>query len=141
MGRVDCFCAFCKSSRKVYTRRRIGGMNILAAALGAIVCMFFLFQEFDPRVFLLFVLFLAISEVFVQIRWRMSMVCKHCGFDPVLYLKSHELAAEKVKKHLESRKNDPATLLKPPLQLPKIRPQTAPSMSKEKGSLLNRQIE
>jgi hypothetical protein len=148
MSRQNCYCAFCKTPRKVYTRRRIGLSHILAAALGAGLAMMALFQEFDPRVFLLFILFLAISEIFVQLRWRLTLVCKECGFDPVLYLKNHELAAEKVKFHLEQRKRDPASLLKPPLQIPKIskekaeqlREEATAAATKQRGSLVNRQI-
>jgi hypothetical protein len=144
MSRVDCYCAFCKSPRKVYAKKRIGLMNIFASALGAILTMYAIFQGLDPRVFFIFVLFLAISETFVQLRWRIAMVCKHCGFDPVLYLKSHERAAEKVKKHLEIRSQDPATLLKTPLQIPKISKKRAEeikqSSPQKKGSLVSRQV-
>ncbi len=54
-------------------------------------------QSFDGRVFLLFALNLTVAEAFVQIRWRLSLSCHHCGFDPVLYVQSPEKAAQKVK--------------------------------------------
>lgn len=92
--------------------------------------MFVLFQEFDPRVLLIFVAFLALAETFVQIRWRLTIVCRHCGFDPVLYLKDSTRAAAKVKIRLDQRRQDPATLLARPLDLPKL--------SKEKAELLEK---
>lgn len=147
MARKDCYCAFCKTPRQIYAKKRIGLINIFAAATGATLVMMAIFQEFDPRVFFIFVLFLAISETFVQLRWRLAIVCKECGFDPILYLKSHEKAAEKVKLHLEKRKGDPASLLKSPLQIPKISKARVEELREEaalaaqrKGSLVSRQV-
>ena len=79
-----------------------------------------LWQGFDPRVIMIFTVYLAITEIFIQFRWRVTIVCKECGFDPVLYLKDTDAAAQKVKIRLEQRKNDPESLLKPPLQIPKV---------------------
>ncbi len=48
------------------------------------------------------------------------MTCPHCGFDPILYKKNVQACVEKVKAHLEARKNNPSTLLsrQPKLNLP-----------------------
>jgi hypothetical protein len=80
--------------------------------------MMLIWREFDPRVFTIFIIFLAIGETFVQLRWRMSLTCKHCGFDPVIYKKNPEDAAEKVRGHLLRRREDPRYLLARPLDLP-----------------------
>jgi hypothetical protein len=114
----------------VYSKKNIGFMDILGSALGAGVAMFAIFQEFDPRVMLIFVAFLGVAEIFVQIRWRLTIVCKHCGFDPVLYLKDSEKAVVKVKTRLEQRQRDPASMLAEPLQIPKL--------SKEKAELIEK---
>lgn len=129
-SRKDCYCAFCRSPRKVYLKKNIGIVDIFGAVLGSGVAMFAIFHEFDPRVMLIFVAFLAIAETFVQVRWRLTIVCRHCGFDPVVYLKDSALAAAKVKMKLEKRKEDPATLLSRPLQLPRI--------SREKAELIEK---
>jgi hypothetical protein len=102
----------------VYKSRRIGWPHIIAAALGAVLVMLAFWQEFDPRVTVIFVIFLAVAEAFVQLRWRLSVPCKQCGFDPVLYKKRPEVAAEKVKVHLQRRREDPRYLLATPLNLP-----------------------
>jgi hypothetical protein len=152
MSRKACYCAFCKSPRKVYTKRNINLFNIMAAALGSGILMFAIWQEFDPKVFLIFVGFLALAEVFVQIRWRLNIVCKFCGFDPALYLRDQAQAAEKVRLHLQKRKNDPASLLAKPLNISKISKERADQAIEEvralavakeksrKGSLISRQI-
>lgn len=143
-SRQDCYCAFCRSERQVYTKRNIRVTDILGSALGAGVAMMAIWQEFDPRVMLIFVLFLAIAETFVQVRWRLTITCPLCGFDPVLYLKDSTRAVEKVKIRLDKRKMDPSSLLAKPLQIPKIGREKAELIQKaqagQKGSLVSRQI-
>lgn len=103
-----------------------------------------IWREYDPRVMIVFVVCLAIGEVFVQIRWRMAVQCKHCGFDPVLYKKAPDVAAEKVKIHLQRRKKDPQFLLAPPLNLPARKTpveERAPKPTENtRGRLVSRQI-
>lgn len=116
-------------------------MNVLAGALASVVVMFALWQEYDPRVMIVWVVCLAISEVFVKIRWRLSVVCRQCGFDPILYLKQPEVAAQKVKEKLELRRQDPKYLLAKPLNLPAIPAARAEALqSKGKGKLVSRSI-
>lgn len=96
-------------------------MNLVDIGL-AIFCSFLLmaivFHDFDARVFLLFVFCLGVGEIFVQVRWRMGVMCPHCGFDPVLYNRNADAAAEKVRLHLEKRRADPNSLLARPLNIP-----------------------
>lgn len=116
-------------------------MNILGSALASVVIMFAIWQQFDPRVIIAFVVCLAISEVFVKIRWRLSVVCCQCGFDPVLYLKEPTLAVQKVKLQLDLRKQDPKYLLAKPLNLPAIPAEKAQALqAKEKGRLVSRSV-
>jgi hypothetical protein len=128
-GQNDCYCAFCKTERRVYRQKHVKLINILASALGAGTTMMVIWQTFDARVIFIFVSYLALAEVFIQLRWRIHMVCKHCGFDPVLYLKDQAKASEKVLSHLQRRKEDPAFLLAKPLNLP---------VQTKKGSNLSR---
>lgn len=91
---------------------------------------------------MVFAVFLALTEVFIQLRWRMSVPCRQCGFDPVLYIKDQERAVEKVTLHLKSRKENPNNLLAKPLNLPSIsREKSEALQNKEKrGTLVSRQI-
>ncbi|MBO9666660.1 MAG: hypothetical protein J7501_07575 [Bdellovibrio sp.] len=137
----NCYCAFCKTPRNIYRKKNIGVMNILASAMAAVVIMFAIWQEYDPRVMIAFVVCLAISEIFVQIRWRLSVVCRACGFDPIMYVKDPQAAAEKVKVQLDRRKEDPKYLLAKPLNLPAIAPKKAEALqTKGKGKLVSRSI-
>jgi hypothetical protein len=144
-ARKKCFCAFCKSERTIFTKRRSSLSNVVASGLAAALLMMAFWQTFDPRVILIFVVFLAAAETFVQIRWRLNIVCKHCGFDPVLYLKDAGQAAEKVKVFLARRKADPASLLKPALKIPVLHRQKSadpqkPSTKAPTGRLVSKQI-
>ena len=150
-NRQDCYCAFCKSPRKVYTKKSIGVVDILASALGATVVMYGVWQELDPRAILFFILFLALSETFVKLRWRLNMACRQCGFDPILYLKNSDAAVEKVKMRLGERAADPNSLLASPLRIPRISRVRADEnakalafredqVSKNKGRYISKQV-
>ena len=138
---VNVFCAFCRSAHRVPSAKRIGARHIFGAMLSAALSMMVIWREFDPRVLMIFVVYLATAEIFVQVRWRMSLGCKQCGFDPVIYKKSPDVAVEKVKDHLERRKKDPRFLLFEPLDLP-VRRVPPPQQAGEplRGRLISKQI-
>jgi hypothetical protein len=116
-------------------------VNFLGSFLAAIVFMFMIWQEIDPRAIIIFVIFIGLSEAFVKIRWRLSLVCGVCGFDPVLYLKDQESAAQQVKVKLKARKEDPKYLFSKPLELPAISAEKAKALEvKSKGQLVSRSI-
>lgn len=79
------------------------------------------FHSLDVRGLLFIGLFLLIGEMFSQLRWRSSMICRNCGFDPVLYVKDPNQAGLKVKAFLEFRKDSVEHLLRPPVALPKAK--------------------
>lgn len=137
----NCFCAFCRTPRRIYKKRNIGLLNIFYAAVSSLVVMYSFWGAFDPRVLMIFAVFLAMTEVFIQIRWRLSVSCKQCGFDPVLYIREPERAAQKVSAHLEKRRQDPKYLLSKPLNLPTISPAKAEALQNKskRGSLVSRQ--
>lgn len=118
--RKNCFCAFCRSPRRIYKKRNIGVLNIVYAALASLVVMYAFWQDFDPRGLIIFSVLLAMTETFIQFRWRLSIPCRQCGFDPVLYIKDPTRAADKVTLHLQKRREDPRYLMTKPLNLPTI---------------------
>jgi hypothetical protein len=114
-SRVQVFCAFCRHQRLVYRKKSLSAFDIAMVAFLSLLTVLVLFHQMDPRAFVFFAFYMAIGELFVQVRWKLKIVCPHCGFDPSLYLRSQPAALEKVKKHIERRKTDPAFLLKPAL--------------------------
>lgn len=72
-------------------------------------------QEFDPRFFVLFALFLGLMEIALLVRWRIYIVCPFCKFDPITYLKDPEKVAARVSQHLKHvSDNDEFTLMPNP---------------------------
>jgi hypothetical protein len=133
----ECFCAFCKSSRRVYTKRGNSLFNIFAGLMGAVGISYILFQGWDPRGIFIFLGFLAVSEIFLRVRWRIAMTCRHCGFDPVLYLKDVNSAVQKVQRRLDARRVDPGSMLAAPLNLPQRKvPKKKPETLKEEAMRL-----
>lgn len=120
-NRMAVLCAFCRTPRHVYKKKRIGMAEGGASFVCGLLLMGLIHQGLDARVFIYFVMLLASSELFIQLRWRMALRCPHCGFDPVVYAKKPEEAARLVRIHLEGRKNNADMLLARPLQLPKRR--------------------
>lgn len=80
-----------------------------------------IFHSYDPRGLIIVAVLLIAGEVFTQMKWRASMVCKNCGFDPVLYVRDQEAAGQKVKAFLEKRPESAEHLLKPAVKLPVVR--------------------
>lgn len=84
----------------------------------AIITSFILFQDLDLRCLVFLGLYAALGEIFVHLRWRLSVLCMECGFDPLVYLRNPELAAKKVKATLAQRDRHPENWLKPALKIP-----------------------
>lgn len=99
------YCAFCKINRKTYKKKKINLQNILLSSVLSFLVMFIFWQGFNPKVFIIFSVFLFLSEFFVQMRWRFSVVCPFCKFDPILYVRNKKRASKKVKERLEEIKN------------------------------------
>lgn len=147
----NCFCAFCRTPRRIARKKHINFANVLAAVPVAILLMWAFWRDADPRVMVVYVVLLAFAETFVQMRWRLSVACTSCGFDPVVYLKDPALAVSKVKRRLDQRKQDPAMLLARPLNLPHLSSSRAGELAaemttapvpagKSKGGLVSRSV-
>ena len=117
----SCYCAFCRSPRAIYRKRHVGIVDLLLALASSWLLSMILWQDLDPRAVVVFVLGLGLAEMFVIFRWRLSIACSRCGFDPVLYKKSPEKAAEKVRRYIDERRNDPLGAFSLPPKLPKMR--------------------
>ena len=117
--RKSCYCAFCKVERKVYAHKHLGLADILGLIFLSIIGTYVIFKNLDPRGLFFVGVFLLIGEIFAQVKWRTSMVCRNCGFDPVIYVRSPEQAGLKIRAFLDTRAESPAHLLRLPVSLPK----------------------
>ncbi len=116
-----CYCAFCKSPRVMYRKRHISWFDFIQSAFAAGLISLVFWQDFDPRALVVFALFCGLSEVFIVLRWRLSVACPHCGFDPVLYKRAPEKAADRVNKHMHSRRQNPMSAFIAPPRLPRLK--------------------
>ena len=113
------FCAFCRSPKVFFKRKRLGVLNILAAVAISLAINYIFSHQVEPVVFVIFIATLFVNELILQVRWRMSLICHECGFDPVIYKRNPELACQMVKTRIEKRKEDPIKSTFFPLLLPK----------------------
>ena len=114
-------CAFCGTRHIVYLKRHLNYRDLFVASFLSVILTWVIWQSLAPTGSIFFFAFIAFAEIFVQMRHRLSLICRECGFDPVLYLRDRERCVEKVKQTLSLRRQTPSALLKP-LALP-YRPQ------------------
>lgn len=133
--RQKCFCAFCKTPKKVYKRKSLTLVAVVGLSLFALLLTSVIWEHLDIRGLVVLFSLLSMGEFFVRLRWRYSTICNNCGFDPVVYVKNPELAAQKVKFFLDERKENPDFLLKPTINLPIRKVQAAASVPDSKISL------
>ncbi len=113
------FCAFCKLPQKVYKRRHVHPVELVGLAIAGGITSYLIWEDLHWSGLFLFAMFAVISELGYQARWKLSIKCRSCGFDPLLYKRNPELAAGEVKVFLANRKQDPLYLLR---SQPKIEP-------------------
>lgn len=105
--RGRCFCAFCKAERKIYLKKHVDLTNVGGAVLLAMTAGQVIWGAPDPRALVLFCIAIVSGEVFVYLRWRASLVCNLCGFDPIIYKRSPEKAAQAVRAFFDERSENP----------------------------------
>ena len=108
----NCYCAFCKKPRWIPKNKHVSGVHFIGAISFALFLSYAWKGGIDGRALVFFVCLLGIMEIGVQMKWRLSVPCPHCGFDPVLYVKNRQAACDKVKRHQEELLNTPLGLLK-----------------------------
>lgn len=117
-NRRSCFCAFCKTPRKVYKSKNLSTLSIVSIVGLSFLITQVIWQSLDPRGLVILGLMLAGGEVFSQIRYRQAMICTNCGFDPILYLRDPEAAGLRIKDFIQYRSEKPEYLLRPPVKMP-----------------------
>jgi hypothetical protein len=105
--REPCFCAFCKAKRKVYTKKHIGLTNVACAAVFALTTTYAAYGDPDPVGIMIFCVYVMGAEIFVYYRWRQSVICSMCGFDPIVYKKSPAKASLRVGEFFKEQVENP----------------------------------
>lgn len=155
MGKLHHYCAFCRRPKYVYERSKVGliGFSLLFVMSG--LFSYGLRKQVDEFIFYIFFSLVVLVELGMKMRYRISLLCKECGFDPLIYKRSPERAVVMVQKKLEQRLSNPENLLRKPLELPQISQkrrdfwdqlaQKKPEIAKipvedQRGRILSRQI-
>lgn len=123
------FCAFCRSPRRVSLKKNVTFVEAFYCGFASVLLSLLFWQTFDPRIVLIFGILVAVTEFILQMRWRLSITCPYCGFDPVLYKKNKTQTAERIRSHLERRKKDPQALFQKNYHLDLPKPPTPPTPS------------
>ena len=141
-------CAFCKLPRRVYKKNEVSIFDAVILLFVTALFAYLVWGGPDVRSLLVFMTLAFVLQVFVRVRWRESLKCQHCGFDPIVYKRNNTEAALAVKDYLEYRKDNPKFLLKPQ---PKIKPlivkaekgllPLAPSQNETPEDLLDQPVE
>jgi hypothetical protein len=105
--REQCFCAFCKTKHHVYVKKHVSSTNVALAGAFALTVTYAAYGEPEPLGIMIFSLFVIASEIFVYMRWRLSVVCSMCGFDPIIYKKSPARASLKVGEFFKEQVENP----------------------------------
>lgn len=92
--------------------------GIISLVVLSYVLSFLIWGGSDVRGLVILALMLVVSEGFAQLRWRQSMICLNCGFDPIVYLRDPQMAAKKIQDFMKYRSEKPEYLLKPPVNRP-----------------------
>lgn len=135
--RKSCYCAFCKIQRKVYVHRHLVLVEVIGLVLLGILMTQVLYQSLDLRGLLIVATLLVVAEIWTQMRWRASMICRNCGFDPVVYMRSPEEAGLKIKAFLEKRSQSADYLLRPSIPRPQPASGLPPKASLKKEQNLS----
>lgn len=114
------FCVFCSLPLKVYGKKHVSFLEMAVFFTVSIIFTYLVWENFHYAGVVLFCFFVVITELIHRVRWRSSVKCKGCGFDPVLYKASPERAAQTVQVKLTERKHDPLYMLKPQPQIKPI---------------------
>lgn len=116
--RQDCFCAYCKNKRKVYTSKHLDASAVAGFVLLSVIFSYLVWQGLDASSLMILGILMVVGEMFSRLRWRQAINCIHCGFDPILYKQSPELAANKIREFIAEKSQKPEYLLRPQVKPP-----------------------
>lgn len=106
------FCAFCTLPLKIYGKQHVAKTELAVFSFVSMVFTFLVWGSFHFVGLLVFAVLTITAELIHRMRWRASVKCRACGFDPVIYKHSPEQAAGLVKIQMASRKEDPLYMLR-----------------------------
>ena len=105
--RKDCFCAHCRSPRKLRYHRRLQNahfVQIFILSFGAAAA---LFPWLDFKGLGVFFLIWPAFDLTYKTLYRKDLKCPYCGFDPTWYKKDVTIARRQVEDFLKQNPDSP----------------------------------
>ncbi len=103
----DCFCALCRSPRKLRYSRYLSGINYAQILLLTIGFSAATFQWLHWKGVMALPIIWALFESIHKSLYRRDLICTQCGFDPKWYKKDVKLARQKVEEFLKQNPDSP----------------------------------
>lgn len=97
------YCAFCGTERRVYTKKLISLNNVFWSFILSVTLSILFWWDLDPKGLIIFPLLIGLCELWILLRWRLSITCNYCGFDPILYATDRPKVVEQVKKFRQEK--------------------------------------
>ena len=103
----DCFCALCRSPRKLRYSRHLKGLHYLQIVILTVVftAIFWNWLTYKGAISLP-VIWIAFEAIHKSL-YRKDLKCPYCGFDPTWYKKDVKLARQKVEEFLKQNPESP----------------------------------
>lgn len=103
----DCFCALCRSPRKLRYSRYLSGQHYVQILILTVAITAAAFPWFAWKGVSVLPLVWAAFESIHKSLYRKDLKCPYCGFDPKWYKKDVKLARQKVEEFLKQNPESP----------------------------------
>lgn len=107
MSSKECFCALCRSPRKLRYSRHLSRMNYAQILVLTLVFSFVTFPWLAWKGALSLPIIWGLFESIHKSLYRKDLKCPYCGFDPKWYKKDVKLARQKVEEFLKQNPDSP----------------------------------
>jgi hypothetical protein len=103
----DCFCALCRSPRKLRYPRHLSNLNYFQILIIALVMGAMAYPWLGLKSVMILPVFWMFFEGIHKSLYRKDLKCPFCGFDPTWYKKDVKLARRKVEEFLKQNPESP----------------------------------
>lgn len=103
----DCFCALCRSPRKLRYSKYLSRLNYLQIFVLTLVITAGLFSFVGAKGALSLPIVWILFESIHKSLYRRDLVCPYCGFDPKWYKKDVRFARQKVEDFIKQNPDSP----------------------------------
>jgi hypothetical protein len=103
----ECFCALCRSPRKLRYSRHLGGLHYGQILVLTLVVTAGLYPWLSWKGAMSLPIVWGLFESIHKSLYRKDLMCPYCGFDPKWYKKDVKLARQKVEEFLKQNPDTP----------------------------------